>query len=513
MRIRFRGLVVWAQGSVAATRFPNGRVSIIVNVMRPSKAAKESGASLPAQARSILAAALREVDAGTLVARRVTRRGHVLRVCGISLNLNDFEKIYVVAFGKAAPAMAASLARILGRRLTRGIVVAPQGPGFVATNVRFHPAAHPLPDERSMRAGREILNLAGEAGSRDLLFVLISGGGSALVCLPAPPVALVEKREITEGLLRAGADIAELNAVRKHLSAIKGGRLAEAAFPARVVNLVLSDVVGNNLESIASGPSYWDSSTYGGAVRILKKYDLWRDAPGSVRAVLTEGALGRRKETLRRGDKAFRQVSTEIVGDNLLALRGAACRAKELGWRPDILTSGDSGEAGEAARRYVLFLEDLASSGEGVRRRLCLLAGGELTVRVRGRGRGGRNTEFALAALAEMTRRPERDFRFLIASVGTDGRDGSGDAAGAWVTRSTIGRAARLGLDPERYLRDNDSYSFFEKAGGLIVTGPTRTNVMDIRLFLLAPPPPGRLRKIRHEGRTSRPATARRRES
>jgi glycerate 2-kinase len=481
--------------------------------MRPSKASKGSGTSLPAQARSILAAALREVDAGKLVARRVTRRGDVLRICGRSLNLNDFERVYLVAFGKTAPAMAVSLAKTLGGRLTGGIVAAPPGPTFAANNIRFLSAAHPLPDLNSVRSGREILRLAGEAGPKDLLFVLISGGGSALVCLPASPVTLTEKREITGKLLRAGADITELNAVRKHLSAIKGGRLAEAAYPARVVNLVLSDVIGNDLESIASGPSFWDSSTYAGAVRVLKKYHLWRSAPSSVRVVLEEGSLGRRKETLRRGDKAFRRVSTAIIGDNLLALRGAARRAKELGWQPDILTAGDSGEAREASRRYVSLLAGLASPEDGVRRRLCLLAGGELTVRVRGRGRGGRNTEFALAALLEMARSPRKDFVYLIASVGTDGRDGSGDAAGAWVTEATIERAVRLGLDPERYLRDNDSYSFFQKAGGLIVTGPTRTNVMDIRLFLLASPRAWNRRKIPGEAGNSSPAPTRRSES
>ena len=290
---------------------------------------------------------------------------------------------------------------------------------------------------------------------------------------------------MTDELMRAGADISELNAVRKHLSAIKGGRLAEAAFPARVFSLVLSDVIGNDLESIASGPTYWDSSTYADAIEILKKYCLWRRAPQAVKKVLREGTLGQRAETLRRGDKAFRRVSTVLIGDNRLALRAAARRARELGWRrPVLLTSADSGEAREAARRYVSLLAQVSKTPGGGRRRICLLAGGELTVRVRGGGRGGRNTEFALASLLELERLSAEDLGFLVASAGTDGRDGSGDAAGALVTRATIRRASRLGLDPEIYLEDNDSYTFFKKAGGLIVTGPTRTNVMDIRLLL-----------------------------
>jgi glycerate 2-kinase len=448
---------------------------------------KKPAPSFPAQANSIFAAALREVDAGRLVSRRVRRQGDRLSVSGKSISLANFERVYLIAFGKTAPIMAGSLAKILGRYLTGGIVVGPPGARFASKNIQFLRAAHPLPDRNSVKAGREILNLASETGPRDLLFVLISGGGSAQVCLPVSPVTLMEKRRVTEGLLRAGADITELNAVRKHLSAIKGGRLAEAAYPARVVNLVLSDVIGNDLESIASGPTHWDSSTYAQAAKILKKYHLWRDAPRSVRRVLQEGVRGERKETLRRDDKVFKRVSTEIIGDNVLALRGAARRARELGWRPVILTSMDSGEARVAARRYVSLLAGLGHSRERSGQRLCLLAGGELTVHVRGGGKGGRNSEFALAALLEIARLRERNFAYLIASAGTDGRDGTGDAAGAWVTEATIGRAARLGLNPACFLHDNDSYSFFRKAGGLIVTGPTRTNVMDMRLFLLAP--------------------------
>ena len=439
---------------------------------------------------SILKAALREVEAGRLVARAVRRRGDELTIGSKSLDLADFEKIQVVAFGKAAPFMAASLAKVLGGRLSGGLVVALPAARFVSRGIRFLRAAHPLPDRSSVRCGREIVKLASAAGPRDLLFVLISGGGSAQVCLPAEPVSLEEKSAVTGALLRAGAGITELNAVRKHLSAIKGGRLAEAAYPARVVNLVISDVIGNDLETIASGPTYWDSTTYADAVDILKTYRLWKSAPVSVKSVLRDGALGLRPETLRRGDRAFRRVSTVIAGDNRMALGAAARRAKELGWQPVILTSGDSGEARLAARRYVGVLAEAIRSGVGKKPGRCLLAGGELTVHVRGRGRGGRNTEFALAALVEMARLKEGDSRFLIASLGTDGRDGTGEAAGAWITGLTAGRAARLGLDPESYLSENDSYTFFRKAGGLIVTGPTRTNVMDIRLLLAGRPAP-----------------------
>ena len=446
------------------------------------------GPSLPRQAVSILKAAVRAADAGRLVARAVRRRGEELTVGSRTFDLAEYENVRVAAFGKASPYMAASLAGILGGRLSGGLVVAPRGSRATTPGFRTLRGGHPLPDENSLRSGREILGLAAAAGPRDLLFCLISGGGSALVCLPVEPVALEEKVQVSRALLKAGASIGELNAVRKHLSAIKGGRLAAAASPARVVNLVVSDVIGNDLETIASGPSHWDSTTYADAIAVLERYGLWKSAPASVRRVLREGAQGLRPETLRRDDRAFRRVSTYIVGDNRLALRAAGLRAEALGWKPVVLTSGDSGEARLAARQYVGRLVRAINVRKSGDRGVCFLAGGELTVNVRGRGRGGRNTEFCLAALLEMDRFRESARRFLIASLGTDGFDGTGRAAGAWITDSTVARVRRLGLDPAAFLEDNDSFAFFRKAGGLIVTGPTRTNVMDIRLFLAGRP-------------------------
>ncbi len=279
---------------------------------------------------SILRAALREVEAGRLVARAVRRRGDELTIGSKSLDLADFEKIQVVAFGKAAPFMAASLAKVLGGRLSGGLVVAPPAARFVSRGIRFLRAAHPLPDRNSVRSGREIVRLASAAGPRDLLFVLISGGGSAQVCLPAEPVSLEEKSAITGALLRAGAGITELNAVRKHLSAIKGGRLAEAAYPARVVNLVISDVIGNDLETIASGPTYWDSTTYADAVDILKTYRLWKNAPASVKSVLREArwACDRKPSGGATGPSAaFRPSSPATTG-----WRSAPQRAGRKRW-------------------------------------------------------------------------------------------------------------------------------------------------------------------------------------
>jgi glycerate-2-kinase len=444
-------------------------------------------------ARKIFAAALKEVAADRLVRRNVRRKGARLIIQGKTLDLDSYERIFLMAIGKAAPYMAGSLARILGSRLTEGVAVCPNGPGVAADKIGCFPAAHPLPDRRSVRAARKILALARKAGRNDLVLVLISGGGSAQVCLPRPPATLTAKRWVTDALLRAGADIVELNTVRKHLSAIKGGRLAEAAYPATVVNLVVSDVLGNDLESIASGPTHWDSKTFADARRILRDYGLWTIAPASVRKVIEAGLAGRIPETLKKGDRAFRKVSTFVIGDNGTALEAAADRADELGFRPVIICAGDSGEAREAARRYARQAARMTGQTARLGRSLCLIAGGELTVTVKGEGTGGRNTEFVLAALLEFMKRSRFQlvkripgpWEFLVASLGTDGRDGPTDAAGAWATAATWFRAEEFGLSAAGYMERNDSYNFFRKTGSLIVTGPTRTNVMDVRLILL----------------------------
>ena len=456
---------------------------------------KRQRRNLPDAARKIFGAALREVAADRLVRRSVRRQGPKLSIRGRVFDLNSYERVFLIAIGKAAPFMAESLARILGSRLTEGIAVCIRGQKASAPNITCLPAAHPLPDERSVRAAQRIVSLATKVGPKDLVFVLISGGASAQVCLPRLPVTLAAKRWVTDALLRAGADIVELNTVRKHLSEVKGGRLAAAAYPAAVVNLVVSDVLGNDLESIASGPTHWDSTTFADARRILKKCSLWAEAPASVRTVIEAGLSGRISETLKKGNPIFSKVTTFVIGDNGTALMAAAARAKALGFQPVILSAGDSGEAREAARKYVLAADEIVRSGKNIRAPFCLLAGGELTVTVKGKGRGGRNTEFVLASLLEFMKRPsflptKADPHvpdFLVASLGTDGRDGPTDAAGAWANAATSLRAAKLGLSAREYLERNDSFNFFKKAGGLIVTGPTRTNVMDLRLILLDP--------------------------
>jgi glycerate 2-kinase len=461
-------------------------------------------------ARSICTAALDAVDPGWLVRTNVVRDGDGLRVVGETFDLSSFENVRLIAFGKAAAGMAEALAEILGDRLSDGLVItpAPANPqdgsqpdlapapaatkGSPGVKTEYLEAAHPVPDDRSVEAARRALALAEKAGAKDLVFVCISGGGSSLLCLPAEGLALKDKTVLTRDLLRAGASIRELNVVRKHLSGIKGGGLAKAAFPATLVSLLISDVNGDDLETIASGPTYWDSSTFADAREILERYGLWQKAPASVRARIEAGERGEAPETLKSDDPVFENAHALVIGNNLTALRGARRRAEGLGFEPFILTSTDEGEACKAAHDYAAFIAGLACSMSTAPRPVCLLAGGELTVEVRGKGKGGRNTEFVLASLLEFAEEEVASavspgLEWLVLSMGTDGVDGPTDAAGAWADGATLDRAKLLGLDAEKHLDENDSYSFFEKTGNLVITGPTGTNVCDVRVFLIRP--------------------------
>jgi glycerate 2-kinase len=411
------------------------------------------------------------------------------------IDLTSYEDIHVIAFGKAAPGMAAALLEVLNGRIRAGIVVALPGANVALPALRVIEAPHPLPDERSCVAAREILALAQSAKEKDLVLVLISGGGSAQVALPLPGTALADKTRIAQELMLRGADIIDLNIVRKHLSAIKGGRLAEAAFPAEVVNIVISDVIGDDLETIASGVSYWDSSTYTDARQVLEKFAVWDEAHASVRRVIENGRAGHIPETPKKGDAAFERVSSFIIGNNALALEAARLKAEELGFKTLVAASPDRGEARLAAKSYADRLLDFAASGipasgKDRGRPLCVLGGGELTVNVKGAGLGGRNQEFVLAVLSELARSNRaselNDLDWLVASLGTDGIDGNTEAAGAWISPQNLQRVRELRLDIQSYLDNNDSHRFFSRAGGLIITGPTGTNVMDLRVMCIS---------------------------
>jgi len=374
--------------------------------------------------------------------------------------------------------MASAVARMAGNRLRGGLVVSPAASG-VAPGLEVFQAGHPVPTARSEAAGRRALAVARQVGAGEGLLVLLSGGASALMAVPATGLTLGDKRQTTEILLRAGADIGALNTVRKHLSAIKGGWLA-AATSAGCRTLAVSDVVGDDPSVIGSGPTVADASTFEDALGALNRFGGAGAYPAPVVGCLRAGARGERPETPGPGDARLARAETFVIGTRRDAMRGAAAEAVRRGYGVLVLDDPIIGEAREAARAHAARIEALAA---GARRPLCVVSSGETTVRVTGSGRGGRNQEFALAASDPLRRLAPAG----AASLGTDGIDGPTDAAGAIVDSGTLDRARRAGLaSPSDYLRDNDSYPFFDALDDLIRTGPTGTNVGDLQVFLLA---------------------------
>jgi hydroxypyruvate reductase len=342
-------------------------------------------------------------------------------------------------------------------------------------------ASHPVPDTRGVAGTEEILALIEKATERDLVICLISGGGSALLIAPVEEISLADKQHTTKSLLTCGATIHEFNTVRKHLSRAKGGRLAQKAYPATVTSLILSDVVGDDLDVIASGPTVPDSSSFQDAEQILKGYGIWDQLPANVRGYLEKGAAGKIADTPKPGDTAFKKCSQVLVGTNLQALQAAGQKAQGLGYNTMILSSKIEGEAREAAKFFTAIAKEILSSNNPMEPPVCVLAGGETTVTISGNGLGGRNQEFALAAAMAI----DGVNNVIVLSGGTDGTDGPTDAAGAIADGTTLARARAKNMDPKDFLRRNNSYGFFHKLDDLIMTGPTRTNVMDIYMLLI----------------------------
>jgi hydroxypyruvate reductase len=408
-------------------------------------------------ALQIFRAALEASDPYAAVLRHLKFDGRTLIAGRRRYRTADFDRIQVIGAGKASAAMARAVEHVLGRLIKGGVVNVPDGTAARLRRIDLNPAGHPIPDERGQQGAQRILEIAREAGPRDLLICVISGGASALMPAPAPPLTLAGKQEITRQLLNAGATIHEINTVRKHLSLIKGGQLAAAASPACVLSLILSDVIGDDLDVIGSGPTVADPTTVPQAESVLRKYGV----------SIPEGIL---LET----PKAT-QAHNLIVGSNRLAMDAAARKAKDLGYRTLVLSSSVDGETREIARMHAAIVKEILTSGRPVRRPACLLSGGETTVTVRGKGLGGRNQEFVLAAAIAL----EGHGPVAIFSAGTDGLDGPTDAAGAIADERTPLADARQFLD------NNDSYHFFEKLNALVKTGPTGTNVMDVRILLV----------------------------
>jgi len=387
--------------------------------------------------------------------------------------------VQIVAVGKAAGAMAQAAAEVLGDRLGGGVVIVPSGQeSTIGGPLEVHGGGHPIPSPAGVTGAAAVASLASRAGADDLLLHLISGGGSALMTLPPDGVELADVQATTDLLLRAGATIAELNGVRKHLDRLKGGCLARLAAPARSLALVLSDVVGDRLDVIASGPLSPDPTTFADARRTLDRFALWESLPAAVREHLEGGLQGRVAETPTEGAACFSTISTHIIGSNSIAADAVVAAARERGYDAHLVTTELTGEARDVGRDFaVRALRHTADKGRPV----CLVAAGETTVTVRGAGRGGRNQELALGAAVAL----DGSDGYLIASLGTDGIDGPTDAAGAIADGSTMARARTLGLDATAALADNDAYPFFEALNDLILTGPTGTNVMDLQIALI----------------------------
>jgi glycerate 2-kinase len=434
--------------------------------------------SLRADAAHILRSALQAVDPARLVARHVRRQGPRVTVGGQAYTAGD-GRLAVVAVGKAATRMLGAAAEQLGDAATDLVAVdVAEQPGLASGAVRFV-AGHPLPDRRGVVAARHVEGLAASLGADDVLLLLLSGGASALLPAPVRGVSLEDKAAATRALLRAGAPIGDLNVVRRHLSRLKGGGLARLASPARVVTLALSDVVGDDVAAIGSGPTAPDPSRYADALEVLARHGVLREVPATVRHHLASGLRGKVPETGKPGEACFERVTNVVVGSNRTAVRAAARAARRRGYATTVRRQPLLGEAREVANS--LFPTGLLARGG-----TCLVAGGETTVTVRGAGRGGRNQELAVAAAERLAgaRQP-----CLLATLATDGTDGHSTAAGGVADHTSLARAAALGLaPPSEFLSQNDSEGFLAALGDLLITGPTGTNVADLCVLLVGQP-------------------------
>lgn len=428
-----------------------------------------------------LEAALEAADPKEIIKSKVTVKGSTLRIGQHRFGLQKFHRIYVVGGGKASGEMAEALESVLRNRISSGIVNVPHNSGpYKTRRIKFQEASHPIPDDAGMKGAEKMLNLVSQAEKNDLIICLISGGGSSLMPLPRGEITLNDKRQVTEALLKSGATINEVNTVRKHISAFKGGWLAKKAYPATIVNLILSDVIGDPLDFIASGPTVPDSTTFANAIEIMRRYSLWANMPQSVRTVLVEGQKDLIAETPKKGDKVFRKVYNVVVGNNRSATLAVCNKIQKMGLRSLLLTASLEGEARHVGTVLASIAKEVGASGHPLPKPCGIVAGGETTVTVVGDGKGGRNQEIALSAALNIS-----DMNgVVVASFSTDGIEGLTEAAGALADGKTIIRSQEQGLNAKNFLANNDSFNFFSKLDDLIFTGLTRTNINDISVII-----------------------------
>ena len=432
-------------------------------------------------AREIWEAALNAASPATCIRNFIQVAHGELSVASKEMPIRG--RLIVIGAGKAAARMAQVIEELLGKYITGGLVVTKYGHGLPLQRVQLVEAGHPIPDAAGVRGVQQTRQLLKGLTSSDIVLCLISGGGSALWPAPAEAITLEEKQEVTSLLLRAGADIREMNAVRKHLSDLKGGQLAKWAAPAHVISLIMSDVIGDPLDFIASGPTAPDTTSFSDAIAVIQKYGL--QVPKTVLERFQEGAHGNIPDTPKPGDPVFKNVDNHIIANNQLLSEAAAGKARELSLNTLVLSTEVEGEAKDIGRFFAAIAREMDRTGNPVKPPACILAAGETTVTVHGDGVGGRNQEMALAwAISMASRSPNRPSCF--ASVATDGTDGPTAAAGGLVDPATCSRAVERGLMPSKYLQRNDSFNFLNATGDLIVTGPTQTNLMDLQILLVA---------------------------
>jgi len=430
--------------------------------------------------RKLIVRGLNAVDARKAVGRAISRSGNELVIGRRRYDLRRYERVVVLGAGKAAASMAQAVERRLGPWLEGGFVVVKHGHVVPTRRIVVAEAGHPVPDRSGQRAATRLCAMAEGLGRHDLLIVLLSGGASSLLPAPVAGVTLADKQRTTQELLRCGASIREINTVRKHLSRIKGGRLAELT-QATIATLILSDVLGDDLSAIASGPTVPDPTTYQEAVAILKRYHIWRAVPQRVRRHLDRGCQGSAHETPKPVASLFRRVHHHIVGNNLAAVTTVAHAAREAGLQTLVHRSALTGEARDEGQRFGIMAKNIVRACNPLQRPCCVVAGGETTVTVTGKGTGGRAQEFAAAAALEIAGLA----KVWVAAIGTDGTDGPTDAAGAVVDGHTMARAQRLSMDLKGALKQHNTYPALKRLNQLIVTGPTGTNVNDLYLLLV----------------------------
>jgi len=458
----------------------------MVTIKNTEELLKNARSSLDRKARALainaLTAALEAVDPKTIIHSQVKVKDNTLKIRNFSFNLNEFKNIFVIGGGKASGYMAEALEELLGEHIKKGIINVPYAyPPIQTRKIRLHHASHPIPDASGVKGASQMLDLVSHTEKNDLIICLLSGGGSSLMPQPCNGVSLEDKRKVTDALLKSGATISEINTVRKHISGFKGGWLAKKAYPATVVNLILSDVVGDPLDSIASGPTVPDPTTFSDAIEILKIYGLWIKIPSSVKKVLLNGKKGLVSETPKPGDKVFTKVHNIIVGNNRTASLAAYNSFKKAKLNALLLSSCLEGQARDVGTMLASMSKETVISGNPVPKPAGIVAGGETTVTVVGKGKGGRNQEIALGAALKIGSTDG----VVVASISTDGIDGPTDAAGAIADGRTMIRSKELGLNPRKFLENNDSYSFFKKLDDLIFTGPTGTNVNDLSMIVV----------------------------